>query len=44
MLDHGEIVEEGTHATLMSNNGYYAKAFTLQAKGYAANDNGVAGV
>ena len=44
VLDHGEIVEEGTHATLMSNNGYYAKAFTLQAKGYAANDNGVAGV
>ncbi|KKT69349.1 MAG: ABC transporter, ATP-binding/permease protein [candidate division WWE3 bacterium GW2011_GWB1_44_4] len=44
VLDHGEIVEEGTHAALMSNNGYYAKAFTLQAKGYAANDNGVAGV
>lgn len=34
VLDHGEIVEEGSHNFLMSNNGYYAKAFNLQAKGY----------
>jgi ABC-type multidrug transport system fused ATPase/permease subunit len=35
VLDHGEIVEEGTHDFLMGNNGYYAKAFNLQAKGYS---------
>lgn len=35
VLDHGEIVEQGTHDFLMGNNGYYAKAFTLQAKGYS---------
>jgi ABC-type multidrug transport system fused ATPase/permease subunit len=34
VLDHGEIVEEGTHDFLMGNNGYYAKAFNLQARGY----------
>lgn len=40
VLDHGEIIEEGTHDFLMSNNGYYAKAFNLQAKGYGASDDG----
>lgn len=34
VLDHGEIVEQGTHDFLMGNGGYYAKAFNLQAKGY----------
>lgn len=38
VLDHGEIVEDGDHNTLMSKGGYYAKAFNLQAKGYS-NDN-----
>lgn len=38
VLDHGEIIEEGTHDFLMGNNGYYAKAFTLQAKGYNNSD------
>lgn len=38
VLDHGEIIEEGTHEFLMSNNGYYAKAFNLQAKGYNNSD------
>jgi ABC-type multidrug transport system fused ATPase/permease subunit len=37
VLEHGEIIEEGTHNFLMSNNGYYAKAFNLQARGYSAN-------
>jgi ATP-binding cassette subfamily B protein len=34
VLDEGKIVEEGTHAELMKNNGPYAKAFLLQAEGY----------
>ena len=37
VLDHGEIIEQGTHAFLMGNNGYYARAFSLQAKGYSDN-------
>jgi len=35
VLDHGEIIEEGTHDHLMSINGMYAKSFMLQAEGYA---------
>ncbi len=38
VMEHGEIIEEGTHNELMSKDGYYAKAFMLQAKGYANND------
>lgn len=34
VLDHGKIIEEGSHEYLMSINGYYAKAFNLQARGY----------
>lgn len=34
VLDHGRIVEEGPHEKLMALNGYYAKAFGLQAEGY----------
>jgi ABC-type multidrug transport system fused ATPase/permease subunit len=37
VLDHGEIIEQGTHDFLMSNGGYYARAFGLQAKGYTSN-------
>jgi ABC-type multidrug transport system fused ATPase/permease subunit len=37
VLDHGEIIEEGNHNDLISKNGYYAKAFNLQARGYSAN-------
>ena len=40
VLDHGEIIEQGTHNFLMGNNGYYAKAFNLQAKGYNTNGFG----
>lgn len=34
VLDKGEIVEEGTHAELLSKMGFYEKAFRLQAEGY----------
>lgn len=34
VLDHGKIIEEGSHEYLMSINGYYAKVFNLQARGY----------
>lgn len=37
VLDHGEVLEEGSHADLMAKDGYYAKAFNLQAKGYNAS-------
>ena len=30
VLDHGRIVEQGTHATLMAHNGLYAKLAALQ--------------
>ncbi len=34
LLRHGQILEEGNHASLMAQNGRYAELFTLQAKGY----------
>jgi ATP-binding cassette, subfamily B, bacterial len=34
VIEHGQIVEEGTHAELMALGGRYAHLFTLQAKGY----------
>ena len=34
MFDHGEIVEEGSHAELMKKNGKYAHIFNLQAEKY----------
>lgn len=34
VMDHGEIIEEGTHHELLKKDGKYAKAFKLQAKGY----------
>jgi ATP-binding cassette subfamily B protein len=30
VLDHGRIVEEGTHATLSGNDGLYARLAKLQ--------------
>lgn len=33
-LEHGSIVEEGTHQELMAKNGRYAEMFHMQAKNY----------
>jgi ATP-binding cassette subfamily B protein len=38
VLDHGTVVEEGDHTTLMAADGIYAQLFTLQASAYAATD------
>ena len=34
VIQDGEIVERGNHASLMDENGRYAQLFTLQAQGY----------
>ena len=34
VLQHGELIESGTHQELIDKNGKYAELFTLQAKGY----------
>jgi ATP-binding cassette subfamily B protein len=34
VLDHGAVVEQGDHATLMAADGIYAQLFTLQASAY----------
>lgn len=34
VLDKGKIIEQGSHDELLKNDGKYAKAFKLQAKGY----------
>ncbi|HSH57824.1 MAG TPA: ABC transporter ATP-binding protein, partial [Halomonas sp.] len=34
VIDGGEILERGDHASLMAANGRYARLFRLQAKGY----------
>jgi ATP-binding cassette subfamily B protein len=34
VLDHGAIVEEGDHDSLMAVGGIYAQLFTLQASAY----------
>lgn len=35
VLDHGEIIEQGTHNELIKQNGVYKEMFELQAEGYA---------
>lgn len=37
ILNHGRIIEQGTHAELIKLKGLYAKSFNLQAKGYQNN-------
>lgn len=39
-LEHGHIVEEGTHEELMERNGRYAEMFRLQAKNYQESMGG----
>lgn len=39
-LEHGHIVEEGTHNELMDRNGRYAEMFRLQAKNYQESMGG----
>ena len=34
VLDHGQIIEEGSHEELLTKDGKYAHAFKLQARGY----------
>lgn len=36
VLDHGRVVEEGDHDTLMAARGVYADLFTRQAAGYVS--------
>jgi ATP-binding cassette subfamily B protein len=38
VLDHGRIVERGTHRELLDARGPYERLFALQAKGYLAQD------
>ena len=34
VIQHGEIIEQGNHESLLKKNGQYAHLFRLQAKGY----------
>lgn len=38
VLENGRIIEEGSHAQLIAADGRYAKLFTLQARGYRAEE------
>ncbi|MGN0660897.1 MAG: ABC transporter ATP-binding protein, partial [Oscillospiraceae bacterium] len=38
MLENGTVIESGTHAELMAENGAYCEMFTKQAENYLAVD------
>src|SRR5437879_1377391 len=38
LLEHGRLVEQGTHADLMKLNGRYARLFRMQASAYTGED------
>lgn len=38
VLDHGRVIERGTHDELMGQKGRYAELFSLQASGFADNE------
>lgn len=38
VLDRGRVIESGTHASLMAEDGRYAEMFTLQAEAYLLDD------
>lgn len=38
VLDHGRLIEEGTHDALVAAGGRYAELFALQAAGYASTE------
>jgi len=37
-LEHGRLVEEGTHEALIQLNGRYARLFRMQAAAYTGED------
>ncbi len=39
MLEHGRIIEQGSHKELMQLNGKYSELYTMQAKRYLENEN-----
>ena len=39
MLGNGGIIEKGTHAQLLNNNGEYAKLYGIQSKYYKEGEN-----
>lgn len=39
MLEHGSVIEQGTHRELMAANGKYCEMFTKQAQNYLADES-----
>ena len=40
LMEHGRVIEEGTHASLMERNGRYAEMFRMQAENYSLEEVG----
>jgi ATP-binding cassette subfamily B multidrug efflux pump len=38
VVDEGEIIEEGTHTSLVARNGLYAQLWARQSGGFIAED------